>query len=264
MTKLFIFASLLLMFLAAATCFSCNHGPPGRFCTSDLTGFYDCPYDGSKPTIVSCPVNTRCSCYLNNGCTVPKNKICTRYTKPTGLLKNFQFRYHGKISTYSPGGSHTTPTQGHILQNFATKRLSKTEWIGSKRHFEVVHPLRNGKFIKYSGNYPNVCKKTILTSFPQFGPNLTRFTLTSSHKRKYSYEETWKFLIGSRHMGQSTVQETWKMEKNRWTKKRRPLSYVYEFGGSAISKTNKRIEYTVGLYYSYSLGSKWFRKPNFC
>lgn len=120
--------------------------------------------------------------------------------------------------------------------------------------------------LQYSGHYPNVCHTTIFERFPEFGPDLTRFTLTSSQKRKYFYEETWKFLIG-RHTPYEPdlIRETWKMAYSRWTHKMRPLSYSYELEGGRISRTNKKIEFTVGLFYGrIGLEDEWFRKPSFC
>ncbi|XP_057311596.1 uncharacterized protein LOC130649350 [Hydractinia symbiolongicarpus] len=266
MAKCFVFAGVLLMLFSTAGCFQCSSGPPGQYCTKDLTGYHNCPNYGVKPTIIPCPVNTRCSCFLRNKCTVDKDKVCAPYTKPHQLIKDFELRYHGKVSTVNIAGRHNFQLQGHVLQNFATKRLSKTEWIGSKRHFEVVHPLKNGKFVRYTGNYPNVCHTTILQSFPEFGPDLTRFTLTSSHKRKYFYEETWKLLVG-RHTPYEPdlIQETWKMAYSRWTHKMRPLSYSYELEGGRFSRTNKKIKFTVGLFYRrIGLENEWFKKPSFC
>jgi len=253
--------------------FSCSDGAPkGIFCKNDLSGYVDCNLVDGKPSskVTQCPTNAKCSCYINTACTEDNNEICkTKVTQPI-LPGSFFVDFNEQTNLSSPAGLSIRNYRKLIIQNTAKNLKTVKIWNTDTgmQEFVFVRPstfdLRpsGGKFVQFSGSYPNKCFKSVLEEFPTFFPNFNLYQQTTAD----ATTETWESKVGSRNPGQSsqTIEYVFNIDYNgAYTPKSVKAFFRGSIGQKFIMSTKQDIMFFVPEQDGYP-GDAYFRQPGFC
>ena len=145
--------------------FQCSDGPPGQYCTDDLSGYHDCSVTGID-NVIKCPANTRCTCFLRNKCRVDQSQICATFTQAPKMIETFVLHYHGFNTVLSPAGKTSNHIQGLIRQDKQKGKFKLEHWEGTIYSFQYVIPNNDGTFTKVRKflYFANTIKTDLLSS----------------------------------------------------------------------------------------------------
>jgi len=101
----------------------CSQGPPGHYCSDDLSGFYWCLPNPVQSAFFACPTGTVCNCFVGPACenvpTVGQYSPCGYHT----VTPSFATSY---TATESISGHNTAPVTSVNVTGSATIYLSGT------------------------------------------------------------------------------------------------------------------------------------------
>ncbi|XP_047144095.1 uncharacterized protein LOC124817733 [Hydra vulgaris] len=260
--KTMSFFVLGFLYFSVYSCFDCQDGPPGVYCSDTLSGYYNCLNNGTS-TYVDCQPGTRCSCYINNPCQT-KN-ICSNYSIPPSMISSFVLHYKGFQETQHPQGSYIEDLHGTIRQETAKKQYFQENIVGSTHTFVLIIPSKKDEFKMYKGTVNKSCSGFELRKFDVFLNELTHFTKISKKVvDNYTTEETFFFRNGRRHLGQSLTTWEWVVKNNLIKKTLEPIYFKTQFYGSELARQIMITSWTsISIVPSYS-NDTFFQIPKIC
>lgn len=111
----------------------CIDGTENRCCRDDLKGYYHSV--NNKRHFTECPINTRCSCYFRQKCTMPIEEICSERKSPFPPNLSFSVVFNGtetnpraKVSVVREGYVHEDGEQKKSFKNETRKSLQTSSF----------------------------------------------------------------------------------------------------------------------------------------
>jgi len=249
-------------------------------CLPDLSGYRIC--DHGKVTVVSCPVNTRCACFLGNDCSivqpngyngewgVKEDKICQSLPAPLPMKEvlhltykkgGWEWRYEDEYLYFDQ--------EGEVKQDL-TKHKAAYRWgVPEHRRFKIIIPDGKGEFIKFYGKYnPNRCRKTKLQTFPEFASEIKYWRLKETSKTKEDgvEKQMWYNQI-FRYEGNNGLTKRWSVMSDAGKKHVVPVRYHDTYTGTQEEQCcdhDVHVDYKEVKVEENTDTEDWFQVPDFC
>jgi len=260
--------ALISLCLITVQSFNCNEGPPGRYCTDDLSGYHICEVvvtNGTaqlKDTLVNCTDCKRCSCHVGPKCPTDIDP-CSNYVQPPIFGYSFTLRYHGIIKDVAPPGTFVRNIQGLWYHHYSgtQSRLSFTDWENSRSRRLLIVPNGNGNWTQYNANELK-CTNKSLTEFPVYKIPWD-YNADGDEEILGFQTKRWKRIIGGRTTG-SPVKTQYMY--TRFDEDHGLMRLVRIYNIESGLRHTRRVNKTVGLFFPElsPFSMDLFRKPPNC
>lgn len=241
--------ALLLLVTSLAVChgtssISCGAGPPGKYCTDDLSGYHDCHVDPKTgqmmDTTHECSNGTRCVCFVGRSCPGSVQDPCEKFRSPPDFPHTY--RAYGETRTQIIGPTGPGPVSFRQTAIFQKLDEKKFRWNRNHRNFfeswfylpTAQAQIYNEYYVRWDKEF---CNKTTVKTFPRFGVP-SYFTYNGTVKFDWRVCEEWVWHTGGRHAGDPRTSEYWYIYQAPSDLHYEPYRYEYRYYGTPMSKTD--------------------------
>ncbi|XP_057293434.1 uncharacterized protein LOC130622057 [Hydractinia symbiolongicarpus] len=198
----------------------CIDGTENRCCRDDLKGYYHSV--NNKRHFTECPINTRCSCYFRQKCTMPIEEICSERKSPFPANLSFSVVFNGTET--NPRAKVSVVREGYVHEDGKQKKSFKNETrisLQTTSFQQLVLPDGKGSFDLFSSSATG-CSKLASQIFRGFHDELRALTPISTNETETGH------IIQDWYASDGTFAHTWRLKYNKATGKIIPLFTISE------------------------------------